>query len=195
MSLRTRAEPRPVDEAPRTHFSYSADGRHHCSDGRSSRIAVHLPIVLFTDGDSSLGVDIETTARWHSAGVTIKCFDRGQQPVTYQRWLTVWGPAISALLKKMNADAVSYLDMRRQVTSASIGLKIYVEKYGRSACGRYDLIWDPFPEQGEPYRPPFEYSRECGCRNYRMVWSTEKGEAILETTPRRPQPWERPHEE
>jgi hypothetical protein len=172
-------------------FSHSQYGKAHYGDGHPSRIAVHLPIVLFSDSERSLGVDITSCGRYHGIDVKIKFLTRSQHQVTYPEWLSAWSLELIKILNRMDTQPPpSYPSRRSDLTGQDLGLDISVRTYDRAALAQHTLVWETSPKQGQWHYAPLEYRREC-CPMYRMVWTAEKGEAMLQEIPRRRQPWEK----
>jgi hypothetical protein len=196
MSSTNTASADRVLRAPKTDFTYWTYSTPHSGDCASAREARHMPIVLFAAGQASIGVDISSSGRMHSVNTVIKFFDRNQRRITYREWLRIWGPTLTKLFKvleskNLNTTLVSsFYNSGSRVECSPIGLEISVTTSGRIASGSYHLLWEvPSNKRGQEHYPPFEYTRKC-CPNYRMVWSEEKGEAVLQEVPRRKYSWE-----
>lgn len=178
--------------SPRTAFKHSGYSKHHAGECRGAHEATHLPVILFSDGQASVGVDIETLGRLHSVHIAIRFLDRSQRRITYREWLSVWGSTLSKAFKDMGSKETQitpYAFSQSNAESKAIGIDISVNTYGRRAYAYHRVVWDFPPKEGQPYYPPVAFARKC-CQSYRMTWSEEKGEAVLQEVSRKKYPYE-----
>jgi hypothetical protein len=176
---------------PMKQFFCKVDATPHVDDS-GAHMAVHLPVVLFSDGERSMGVDIASAGKLHRLAVTINFLDPIQQRVSYSEWLAAWSPALINVLMKMETDPAPFDDtLRSQLKSNEFGLDISVRTEGRPALADHVLLWEPAPKEGQPHYFPSAYSRKC-CPAYRLVGNPWSGKAMLQDMPRRRQPDEEP---